>query len=1105
MRKSFRNHKLHAVLIFTAAAVFFLLGAISLVTSAQKASSAGQKPALSGQKMQADIPKISPEMYSVLRYRYIGPPGNRCSAVIGVPGDPMVYYIGASSGGIWKSSDAGERWTPVFDDQQAQSIGALAISLSDPNIVWAGTGEPWVRSNISIGNGVYKSTDAGQTWKNMGLEKTGRIGRVAIDPSNPDVVFVAALGHCYGPQKERGVFRTKDGGKTWEQVLFVDENTGCFEIAMDPTNARILFAGMWPIIIHTYGRESGGPNGGIWKSTDGGDTWRRLAGRGLPEPPLGKIGLAIAQSNPKVVYALIETGSPNRGVLWRSEDGGETWRLMSYNRLLNERPHYASRIMVNPADENEVYFAANSMSRTFDGGYTTEVVPWSGDCHDLWADPKNPDRMMISDDGGAQITLNRGKNWKSIQLPVAQMYHVSVDNQIPYYVYGGMQDGSALKGPSTGGGGGRGGFGGGQSQWQSTAGGECGYVVVDPVDSNIVWGGSYNADLQRADYGTGMINTVHVWPESIYGSQAGIVKYRFNWTFPIAISPHDHNTVYVGSQYVHMTNDAGRSWTVISPDLTTNDASKMGPSGGLTLDNLAVEYGCVVFTIAESPVEKGCIWAGTNDGLVQVTRDGGKSWTNVTKNIPNLPVWGTVSNIEPSRYDAGSAYITVDFHQMNNRDPFVYKTTDFGNTWTYLGADIPKSLFSYCHWLHEDPVRKGLLYLGTENAIYVSFNDGQNWLPIQSNMPHAPVHHMVVQTQFNDLVVGTYGRGFWIMDDVTPLEQLTDDVLKSDAYLFQPRPAYRLQPVAGGPRGGSQAFINYYLKDVPKGPVTLTVSDEQGNIISTLPATRRRGINRATWTMRYAGSRQARLRTKPPGNPHVVEEKRFLQTWESEGWYPILSWGTSGGFQGFMISPGTYTVKLTVAGKEYNQKIEVKKDPRSAGTVNDIKEQIKLQLEIREDLNAVSDMISQIEWARKQLNDIRSVLRADGTQKETVAAVDAFETKVKAIEDELFQPVLAEGDSKSFRSPNKLYEKFSVLAGDVNGLLDFAPNKQQREVQAVLKQRLADQKSRFETLLKTDLPAFNELLRKNNLAGVVFPRINPEEGGMRGQSFGRGS
>ncbi len=1030
---------------------------------------------------------IDPDVYSVLRYRHIGPPGNRTSAVMGEPGNPLVYYIGASSGGIFKTTDGGTNWVPIFDKQKAQSIGAMAIAPSDYNVVWAGTGEAFIRSNVSIGNGVYKSTDAGKTWKHMGLDKTGRIGRMVIDPRDPDIVFAAALGHCYGPQQERGVFRTKDGGKTWEQVLFLDENTGVFEIAMDPSNPRILFAGTWPLIIHTYGRESGGSMGGVWRSTDGGDSWTRLT-NGLPKPPIGKVGLAVAPSNPQVVYALMETGHPNRGVLWRSDNGGDSFRLVSYNRLLNERPHYASRVMVNPADEDEVYFAANSQSRTKDGGYTSQTVPWSGDCHDMWADSMNPDRMIISDDFGVIITLNRGRTWERVNLPIAQMYHVAVDNQVPYNVYGGRQDGSAYKGPMTGGGG-RGGFSPTRSLWEETAGGECGFIVPDPVDSNIVWAGSYNAMLQRADYSTGHINTVHVWPESLYGSHGAAVKYRFNWTFPIHISPHDHNKVYVGSQYVHVTTDAGRSWQVISPDLTTNDPDKLGPSGGMTRDNLAVEYGCVVFALAESPIDKGNIWAGSNDGLVHVSRDHGQNWTNVTANIPSLPEWGTVSNIEPSRYAAGTAYMTVDFHQMNDRDPYVYKTTDYGKTWKSLSAALPRSVFSYCHWIHEDPVRQGLLYLGTENAIFVSFNDGKTWLPLQNNLPHAPVHHMVVQEHFNDLVVGTYGRGFWILDDITPLQQLTDEVITSDVHLFNPRPTYRMHSIAGGPRALARANINYYLKEVPAAPVSITIHDAQGKIVNTVRATRNKGINRASWNLNHYPARQAKLRTKPPGNPTVVEEKRFHLQWEREGWYPIISWGTFSGFRGFTVSPGEYTVKLKVGDKEYTQPLEILKDTRSAGTLIDIQASEKLQFAIRLDLNAVSDMISQIEWMRKQCYDLKDVLKEGGEAPETFDAIDVFDAKLRSIEDELFQHTIAEGDTKSFRYPHKLYSRLSVLSGDVGENIDFAPTQQQLDVHALLQKQVVEQKARFETLLTTALPAFNATLAERNLGGVIVPQI----------------
>jgi len=1032
---------------------------------------------------QASAQQITPDIYSSLTYRHIGPPGNRASAVVGAPGDMNVYYVGAASGGIWKSEDAGLNWYPVFDDQPVQSIGALAIAPSNKNIVWAGTGEPFIRSNISIGNGVYKSIDAGKTWQHMGLDLTGRIGRIVIDQHNPDIVLVGALGHCYGPQKERGVYKTTDGGKTWKQVLFVDENTGCFEIAMDPSNSNIMFAGMWPLVIRTWGRESGGPGGGIYMSRDGGDTWKHLTGNGLPAAPIGKVGIAISASNPKVIYTIMETGTPNRGVLWRSNNGGENWSLVSKDRLLNERSHYASRILVNPADENEVYFAANTHSITYDGGITSDRSGWSGDAHDLWADPIIPDRMMISDDGGVKITTNRGKTWNRIVLPIAQMYHVAVDNQIPYYVYGGKQDGPGYKGPSTA----SYRANSNSSEWETTAGGECGFILPDPVNPNIVWGGLYNGGFTRVDYNTGHERTVQIWPESAYGASAGILKYRFNWTFPIHISPHDHNKVYAGSQHVHVTTDAGNSWEVISPDLSTNDQSKMGPSGGLTKDNLGVEYGCIIFAIAESPLEEGCIWAGTNDGLLHITRDGGKNWTDVTKNIPDLPAWGTISNVEPSRYDAGTAYITVDFHQMNNRDPYVYKTSNYGNSWKSISATIPKSMFSYCHWIHEDPARKGLLYLGTENAISVSFNDGATWLPLQNNLPNAPVHHMVIQEHFNDLVVGTYGRGFWIMDDITPLQQLTDEVINANFHLFNPRPAYRLHSITQGPRVTSQAYINYYLKVKSDTPIEIAITDENGKTVRKLKGSGKKGLNRIVWDLAYEPANQAKLRIKPPGNPTVVEEKRFRETWDREGWYPLLSWGTSGGFRGIKVAPGEYTVKTTVNGIEYVQTLSVLKDPKSAGTQENIDELVEMQLELRTNINYVTAMVNSMEWMRGQLADLKLLLKDTNIESTVIPAIEELDIKIAEIEDEVVQPYSREGDSKSFRFPNLLYSKLSVLAGDVAENIDFAPNKQQREVHQLLKDQITYYNAKYQGLIENDLPVFNNMLIVNDISGIISP------------------
>ncbi len=803
-----------------------------------------------------------------LKYRFLGPPGNRVSAVVGVPGDPNTCYVGAASGGVWKSIDGGIHWKPVFDDQPAQSIGAIAIAPSDPNVVWVGTGEPFIRSNVSLGNGIYRSLDAGKTWTHMGLEKTGRIARVVIDPRNPDVVFAAALGTGYGPQAERGVYRTTDGGKSWERVLFVDENTGASDLAMDADNPRILYAGTWQIDIKTWGRKSGGPGSGVFVSRDGGTVWKRLT-EGLPDPPLGKIAVAVAQSDSRRVYALIETG--DRGSLWRSDDAGEKWKLVNHSRLLNERPHYYTRMLVMPDNANEVYFPSNGMGVTRDGGETAEQIGWGGDNHDMWADPKDARRMMIGNDGGVMISTTRGRQWNFTRLPIGQMYHVATDNRIPYFVYGQMQDDGSIRGPSHVPGAGS----ISPAQWTSTAGCETGWATPDPVDPNVVWGGCYAGVVERFDARTGMTRSVSPWPDRTMGSNAGQVKLRMNWTFPIAISPHDHQTVYVGSQFVHRTSDGGQSWETISPDLTTNDPSMMGDSGGLTMDNLSVEYAGVVFSIAESPIQKGLIWAGTNDGQVQVTRDGGAHWENVTRGIPGLPPKGTVGSVEPSRFDAGTCYVSVDLHQVDNRDPFLYRTADFGKTWKPISGGIPKSPLSYAHVVREDPFRRGLLYAGTENGLYVSFDDGARWEPLQSKLPHAPVYWLTIQEHFRDLVVGTYGRGFYILDDVSPLEQISDAVRASSLHVFEPRPAYRFRSVSRpnlarpGPNAGQNApygaIVNYWLEkplpeekkdagektDEKKTPaVELVIFDSAGEKVRTLKGTNKAGMNRVVWDLR---------------------------------------------------------------------------------------------------------------------------------------------------------------------------------------------------------------------------------------------------------------
>jgi photosystem II stability/assembly factor-like uncharacterized protein len=1046
-------------------------------------------------KGKTPFPAIDGTFFEQMPYRHIGPQGNRIIAVTGVPGDNNICFAGAASGGLWKSTDGGFNWKPVFDNQKAQSVSAVAVAPSDSNIVWAGTGETFIRSNVSIGNGIYKSTDGGDSFFLSGLEKSGRIGRIIIHPQNPDIVFAAVQGHCYGPQQERGVFRSTDGGKTWDRVLFVDAGTGCSDIAMDPNNPRILFAGMWQVEIKTWGRISGGNGSGVFVSRDGGSTWKRLKGNGLPDAPLGKIAVSVTQSDSNRVYALIETG--NRGSLWRSDDGGRGWRVVNHSRLLNERPHYYTRMAVSPVDHDEVYFPSNLMSVSYDGGETSDLIFWGGDNHDMWIDPTNPDRMMIGNDFSVMITTNHGKGWNYAVLPVAQMYHVSVDNRVPYYVYGNRQDGLSYRGPSNS----RmqGWFGEIPSGlWRNVAGCECGFTYADPGDNNIIWGGCYNAGLDRFDLRTGHNRSVTVWPRSPMGAPAGLLKYRFNWTFPIAISPHRKGKVYVGSQHVHVTTDGGQSWKVISPDLSTNDKKMMGNSGGLTRDNLGVEYGCIIFAIAESPLEEGLIWAGTNDGQVHLTRDGGANWENVTKNFPNLPPLGTVSNIEPSRHDAGTCYISIDHHQVNIREPFIFKTSDYGKSWKMIAGDIPISVFSYVHCVREDPSRKGLLYTGTENALYVSFDDGGRWLPLQNNLPHAPVHWMTIQEHFNDLVVATYGRGFWIMDDITPIQQLDAQVLKSDVYHFKPRPAYRFRMVTGiqdypndqvvGKNPPYGASINYYLKKPVKGGVTITVKDVGGRKIRELKAKNNIGFNRIMWDLKYEPPQTVKLRTRPAGNPNLWEEKRHVKQ-ARKGWVPLPSWGIDAGLSGPLVEPGVYTVTLKADGKKYTRELTVKKDPNTSGTSEDVGAQVKLALEIRDSLNTVVNDINRIEWIRKQLVDLQELL-LDSPDKEKrkplLSELTTLDARFIEVEDLYFQRLLAEGDLKSFRGPNKLYSQLALLAADVAAnSADFPPTDQQFQVYEELKKELDAAKYKLAGLVNKALPAFNRQLEKQKLGGII--------------------
>jgi photosystem II stability/assembly factor-like uncharacterized protein len=1053
-----------------------------------------------------------------MRFRYIGPVGNRIAAVAGVIGDPNVYYAGAASGGIWKTVDAGIHWSPIFDNESISSVGALAVAPSNPNIVWAGTGEPWIRSHISIGNGLYKSADAGRTWTHSGPDSASRTGRIVIDPANPDVVFVAAQGHSYGPEQERGVYRTTDGGQTWNKVLFVDANTGAIDVVMHPTDSKTLFAAMWQLELHTWGRESGGTGSGVYVTHDGGDHWTKLEGHGLPTHEIGKVGLAISRSNPNRVYALIETGDGNplhgratdNGELWRSEDGGVNWKVISFDRDLACRQPYYTRMAVAPDNPDETYFLCATFNHSMDGGSTltstgrgggggrgrggaapaTEggrgappapaFTSPGGDNHDIWIDPTNPSRMVVGNDAGVHISTTRGRTWLHVNLPIAQIYHATVDNRVPYYVYGNKQDGPSYRGPSNS----RSGGAISRSEWHAVQGGESGWATPDPVDTNLIWStasgsGSRGGIVVRFDERTRTGQNVEVWPLSTGGHSAAEVEYRFVWDAPFTISPHDHNTIYTGSQFVHMSKDGGRSWRVISPDLTRNDKSKQQSSGGLTPDNIGVEYGDVVYAIAESRAQPGVIWAGTNDGLVQVTRDAGKTWTNVTANVPGILPWGSVRHIEPSKYDPGSAYIIVDGHQENNRDPWVYRTKDFGKTWRLIVTGIPHSVVSYAHIIREDPVRRGLLYLGTEGGLFVSFDDGDHWQPMQLGMPHAPVYGLVIQEHFNDLVVATYGRGFFILDDLSPLQRLTPEVAASAATLFAPRAAYRFRDIEANvapnddPTAGTNppygADINYWL-GAAGGTASVAILDAAGKTVRTIPGTTRAGLNRVYWDLSNEPSKTARMRTKP------LYDAEF--TMDADGTRPAPGFGTLS----VLMPPGRYTVRLTAAGKTMTQPLEVLKDPNERVTALDMTASIDLLKKVQADMTTSADMLLTIESVRAQLDSL-AAQTGNSSMADVRSQGDSLGRKFVVVEGNLIDVRMTGRGQDEVRYPAKLGAQLNYVAGGI-AASDFAPAAQQQKVSQVLAKQVRDTHAALQSLINTDLAKFNTLLRSRGLKTI---------------------
>ncbi len=1067
-----------------------LLGATPLVVSAQR------RPG--GPPTTAAAP---------LRFQWVGPePAGRISAVAGVPGDTSTYYFGAASGGVWKTTDGARTFAPVFDDQPVQAIGALAVAPSNPRIVWAGTGEAWaIRDADVMGDGIYKSTDGGRTWKNMGLPETGRIGRIVVHPKNPDIVLVCALGRVTGPEQERGIFKTTDGGKTWKQVLFVDPGTGCSGLAIDATHPEVLFAGTWQVVMHTWAMFGGGPGSGLYVSRDTGSTWARIADPGLPKSPLGKIDVAVAPSNSKRVYALIQTA--DQGSLWRSDDGGSKWKRVSWDRTLIGRAGYYIRVEVNPQNDLEVLVANSSFHRSFDGGETFPVSGGGcGDCHDIWMDPENPSHWVATGDGGAGITRDHGHSFHQVVLPIGQMYHVAVDDRVPYWIYSNRQDDGTMRGPSNrpvpvpavpglarAGGGGPGFrlgaapdtarqdeagarrragfvFGGRRaaaSEWEGPLGGcESGFTLPTPHNPDVIWASCYGNTVTRYDARTDRARSVSPWIHTL-DSPPDQLQYRCHWTPPLAIDPFDPNTVYYGCQVIFKTTNAGQSWSVISPDLSTRDSARIVSSGGVVGDNLGQFYGEVVFAIAPSPVRRGLIWAGTNDGKVWYTPNGGGRWVDVTADLPGLPAWGIVRQISPSRFDPAVAYAAIDLHLMDDRQPYVYKTADYGKTWTRISDGLPRDHpLAYVMSIAENPNRRGMLFAGTGNGFYYSLDDGTTWTRFRAGLPAAPVSWIVVSKPQHDVVVSTYGRGLFVLRDITPLERSDQVTAGAPLQILAPRAGFRMA------RDGSADFT-FLLGRTPKDSVRVEVLDSAGAVIRTAKARSRAGMNRYTWDLRYDGPKQIELRTTPPNNPGIWSEPRF----KDKKFRPVLHWGIEGPERvGPLASPGRYTVRITADSASSSQPFQVLEDPDLGTSAADLAASTRTQVRIRDDMDTTVAMVNRLETLRRQVED--RLARPDGAG---AAALRALDAKMLAVELRLLSESDLQSDDKYYVEQYQVYMNLVWLsgevgtgAGDVAGGAEFRPTEASLAVLAGLEKDLARAKAAYAAVMTVDLPAFNQ-------------------------------
>jgi photosystem II stability/assembly factor-like uncharacterized protein len=1066
------------------------------VPAAQRAAAGSSSTGIQQEEDEAKSP------WTALNYRLVGPfRGGRVVAVTGVVGQDNVYYFGAVAGGVWKTTDGGLNWMPLFDKQKGASpaIGAIAVAQSDPNIIYVGTGEACIRGNIVGGNGVYKSIDAGRTWSFVGLGDTHAIGRLIVSPKNPDIAFVAALGHPFGENEERGIFRTRDGGKTWEKVLYKDTKTGGIDITFDPSNPNILFAALWQAKRTPWSMDSGGPGSGLYRSADGGSTWKEVKEHGFPEGTKGRIGVTVSGATSNRVWAVVEA---EKGGIYRSDDGGETWQLLTDDHRFRQRAWYYSHIFADPKSADSVYILNTAAYRSNDGGKTfTSVRAPHGDNHGLWIDPTNPNRLINGNDGGATISTDGAKTWTTQDnQPTAQFYHVTTDNRFPYYIYGAQQDNSTVGIASASAEGGI-----DRADWYDVGGGESGYIAPDPTDPQIVYAGSYGGEITRYDHRTGETLGVNPWPVNPIGWAAADVKHRFQWTEPIVFSPHDPKTLYFAGEVLFKTTDGGMSWTTVSPDLTRNDKQKQQASGGpITKDNTGVEVYDTIFSVVESPVQKDLVWAGTDDGLVHLTRDAGQHWENVTPKA--MPEWGTVSMIEASPTEAGTAYLAVERHKLDDFAPYVFKTTDFGKTWTSLVNGLPAS--NYVHVVRVDPKHPGLLFAGTETGVYISFDDGSHWQSLQLNLPPSPVNDLIIKN--NDLVVATHGRSFWVLDNLSPIRQYSDPLAQQDAHLFTPAAAshtvFRGRFFGGGPNTGKNppagAVIDYWLKTALKKPdeskkpdsnspgaaapaenkddaeapkITLDILDSSGKVIRHFPkkeeedqqdeglggASRNAGplpaeagLNRFVWDLGYEGASAV---------PHA----------------PL--WG--GSTRGPEAMPGTYLVRLTVLGKAYTAPLQIEPDPRLKVTQTDLQKQFDLLIKIRDKVTETDDAINQIRDLRDQVNAINKRLKDDPRAKTVADAGKSLDKKMTEVEEALIQTNAKSGqDVLNF--PIRLNNQLVALGGVV-GSATSAPTQQSYEVFDMLSKSVDEQLAKWKTILSTDVKAYNDAVKQQEIPALI--------------------